>query len=379
MKYITFGKPSLYPNQIKEVKKVLKSGWLGTGPKSFEFEKKFSNFLNTKYSLSLSSCTAALFLSLKYLKIGRGDEVITTPMTFCSTINSILHVGAKPVLVDINQKTLNINEKEIEKNITKRTKAIIVVHFAGKMANIKPIIKICKKHNILVIEDCAHAIETKLNDKHARTFGDFGCYSFYVTKNITTGGEGGMIIGKNKKSIDHIRKLSLHGMSKEAWKRYGSNKYKNYNIVESGYKFNMTDIQASIGLIQLKNIQRALKKRQKIWKTYIQSFKNLPIQLPPEINKNEVNACHLFTIVLRNNREKFLNYLHKNNIGAGIHYNSISSYSFYKDKVKNFNKMKISNYVGKRIVSIPIYESLTKYEIKYIIKKIVKYFDQNSF
>ena len=158
-------------------------------------------------------------------------------------------------------------------------------------------------------------------------------------------------------------------MSKDAWKRYGSNKYKNYNIVESGYKFNMTDIQASIGLIQLKNIQRALKKRQKIWKTYIQSFKNLPIQLPPEINKNEVNACHLFTIVLRNNREKFLNYLHKNNIGAGIHYNSISSYSFYKDKVKNFNKMKISNYVGKRLVSIPIYESLTKYEIKYIIKK----------
>lgn len=379
MKYITFGKPSLYTNQIKEVNNVLKSGWLGTGPKSFEFEKKFCNFLNVKYSLSLSSCTAALFLSLKYLKIGRGDEVITTPMTFCSTVNSILHVGAKPVLVDINQETLNIDEKKIERNITKRTKAIIVVHFAGKIANIKSIIKICKKHNIFVIEDCAHAIETKLNNRHAGTFGHFGCYSFYVTKNITTGGEGGMIVSNNKKSIDHIRKLSLHGMSKDAWKRFGGNKYKNYNIIESGYKFNMTDIQASIGLIQLNNIQRALKKRKKIWKIYMQAFKNLPVQLPPTVNKNEVNACHLFTLVLKDNREKFLNYLHKNNIGAGIHYNSISSYSFYKDKVKNFKKMKISNYVGKRIVSIPIYESLTDKEIKHIVKKIIKYFDQSSF
>ena len=374
MKFITFGKPSLYEGELREITKTLKSGWLGTGPKSYKFEKKFSDYNKSKYSLALNSCTAAIFLTLKYLRIKEGDEIITTPLTFCSTVNSILHVGATPVIADINQKTLNIDPKEIEKNITKKTKAVIIVHFAGKVCDVDQIRKICKKNKIFLIEDCAHAIETKLNNKYAGNFGDFGCFSFYVTKNLSTG-EGGMIVTNKKKAIKELRTMSLHGMDKDAWKRYGKSGFKHYDIVKAGFKFNMSDIHASIGIHQLKNIEKAWKKRELIWKTYINEFKNLPLILPESIPKNEKHSYHLFCMIVKDHsvREKLLNYLQKNNIGCGVHYKSINKYKFYKDKIIN-KKYLIADDIGERILSIPIYESLKKNEIEFITDKIKKFF-----
>ena len=375
MKFITFGRPSLYPGELREITSTLKSGWLGTGPKSYIFEKNFSNYTKSKHSLALNSCTAAIFLTLKYLGLKKGDEIITTPLTFCSTVSSILHVGATPVLADINKETLNIDPREIEKNITKRTKAIIIVHFAGKICDVKSIQKICKKNKLFLIEDCAHAIETKLNNKNAGTFGDFGCFSFYVTKNLSTG-EGGMIISKKKRAIKELRTLSLHGMDRDAWRRYGKSGYKHYEIVKAGFKFNMSDIHASIGIHQLKNIEKAWKKREFIWNTYMNEFKYLPVVLPKKVSKNEKHSYHLFSIIVKshNVREKLLNYLQKNNIGCGVHYKSINKYKFYKNKLINKKKKLIADTIGEKILSIPIYESLKKNEILFIVNKIKKFF-----
>ena len=264
-KFITFGVPNIGKTEIQLLKKTINSKWIGSGPTTEIFEKKFKNYKNSSYSLSLNSCTAALHLSLISLGIKKGDEVITTPMTFCSTINSILLVDAKPVLVDINPNTFNIDETKIEQKISKRTKAMIIVHFAGLPCNMKPIQKICKKHNIKLIEDCAHAIESKYYNKHVGNFGDTGCFSFYATKNITTG-EGGMLpkTTNNSNIYKKIRIMRLHGLSKDAWKRYlpdsidNSNKFQHYDVKEVGLKYNLIDLNSSLGIPQL---EKKLKKK----------------------------------------------------------------------------------------------------------------------
>ncbi len=379
-KFITFGKPCYDKNDIKLVNEILKSKWIGTGKKTLEFENNFSNYKNIKYSLALNSCTAALHLSLLTLNIKKGDEVITTPLTFCSTINSILHVGAVPVLADIDENTLNIDPKKILKKINKKTKAIIVVHFAGLSCDMDEILKISKKHSIRVIEDCAHAIETKYKNKQAGTLGDTGCFSFYSTKNITTS-EGGMLTTKNKKLADRVKKLRLHGLSRDAWKRYSNvGRYRTYDIYEPGFKYNLTNMNAALGINQLKKINFFWKKRKKIWDFYNSKLSDLPIKLPPKIPKGYKHAYHLYTIIIdksktNKSREEAINYLQKNRIGIGIHYNSIQSFKYYKNKVKFSNaELKVSDSICKNIFSIPIYPDLKKVDQIYIIKKIKDFF-----
>ena len=270
---IGFGRPDIGNNEIRAVKKVIESKWIGSGPVTEKFETMFKKYKKSKIALSVNSCTAAMHLALLSLNIGRGDEVITTPMTFCSTINSILLVGAKPVLVDINLDTLNIDEKKIEKKITKKTKAIILVHFGGLPCNLKPILKICTKNSIKIIEDCAHAIETKYYGKHVGNFGEAGCFSFYATKNLTTG-EGGMLITKNQKIANRIKIMRLHGMTKDAWKRHlpdalnQKTKFQHYDVSELGLKYNMIDINSSIGIEQLKKIEKNWKIRKNLYAFY---------------------------------------------------------------------------------------------------------------
>ncbi len=266
-KLIIFGTPSIGKDEVNAVKNVLISKWIGSGPITEKFEKKFNEYKKSSYSLSLNSCTAGLHLSLKVLGIKVGDEVITTPLTFCSTINSILLVGAKPVLVDINPLTLNIDENKIEKKISRKTKAIILVHFSGLPCNIRPILKLAKKYKIKIIEDCAHAIESKYYNKHVGNFGETGCFSFYATKNLTTG-EGGMLTTNKKKISSRIKIMRLHGMTKDAWKRHLpevltiKDKFQHYQVTELGLKYNMIDINSSLGLVQLKKIERNWKIRK---------------------------------------------------------------------------------------------------------------------
>ncbi len=213
MKPISFGLPSINKEEINAVKKVIESKWIGSGPITQNFEKEFNKYKKSKYSLSVNSCTAGLHLSLLVLGIKKGDEVITTPLTFCSTINSILMVGAKPVLVDINRETLNIDETKIEEKITKKTKALMTVHYGGLPCDMYPILNIAKKYNLKIVEDCAHAIESKYYNKNVGNFGETGCHSFYATKNLTTG-EGGMITTNKKKISARLNIMRLHGISK---------------------------------------------------------------------------------------------------------------------------------------------------------------------
>ena len=384
-KFILFGKPNIGNKEISLLKKTINSKWIGSGPTTEVFEKKFRNYKKTKYSLSLNSCTAALHLSLISLGIKEGDEVLTTPMTFCSTINSILLVKAKPVLVDINPDTLNIDENKIEKKITKKTKGIILVHFGGLACNMKPILKICRKYKIKVIEDCAHAIESKYQNKHVGNFGDTGCFSFYATKNITTG-EGGMLVTNKAKIYNKIRVMRLHGLSKDAWKRYLPNsldysfKFQHYDVTEIGLKYNLIDLNSSLGIPQLDIIEKNLLKRKKLHNFYFKNLKNLPLKfqdIKPYPNKF---AHHLFVIILdksktKKKRDDLVIFLKKNNIGTGINYRAVTDMTIYKKKLGwNDKTAPYAKQVGDNILSLPLYPSLTFNEAKYISKKIREFF-----
>jgi len=391
--YIIFGKPNIGNEEIKYLSNVLKSRWIGTGPITQIFEDKFKRYKKTKFAVSVNSCTAALHLSLISMNIKKGDEIITTPMTFASTINSIILAGAKPVLADIDENTFNIDPKKIEEKITKKTKGIIIVHLAGLPCKIKLINKIIKKYNLFLIEDCAHSIESKYDNIHLGNFGSTGCFSFYSTKNITTG-EGGMIICKKKKLADRLKILRLHGLSKDAWKRNlpaavkFTDKFEHYDVKEVGLKYNLTDINSAIGIVQLKKIERNWKIRRKIFLNYNQLLKGLPIKfqkLETDTN-NFKHAFHLCIIKLenkkniRNLRDQLAIYLKKEKIGVGITYRSVTDMTIFRKKFKwNNLTCPISKNLGDNLISLPIYPDLKNYEVKFICEKIKKFFRKKNY
>ena len=374
--YIKFSKPLFGYEERNAVNKVLKSGWLTTGSITLNFENKFKGYKKSKYALALNSCTAALHLSLQLLNLKKKDEVITSALTFSSTINSIIISGAKPVLADVNIKTQNIDPIEIEKKITKNTKAILIVHFAGRSCEMKEIMRLVKKYNLHLIEDCAHAIEAKYQNKHLGTFGTFGCFSFYATKNLSIG-EGGMLITDNKKLYERARVLSLHGMDKAAWNRYGKSGYRNYDVSEVGYKYNLMDLLSAIGVEQFKKLNKHYKIRKKFWDIYQNNFKNKSLVNPKSWPKNIIkHSYHLFNIYLEKkrdgiSRDEAILKLHKKKIGVGIHYKAIPDHSIYKklfgwdiDKFPNAKK------IGRETLSLPLSPSLKKRDIIRVIKSV---------
>ncbi|MCG8672884.1 MAG: DegT/DnrJ/EryC1/StrS family aminotransferase, partial [Pseudomonadales bacterium] len=361
---------------IDEVVDTLKSGWIGTGPKVKKFEAAFAQYKETQtnHAIAVNSCTAALQISMRAIDIQPGDEVITTPLTFCATVNAIIHSGATPVLADVDPNTWNINPAEIEKKITPKTKAIIPVHYTGLMCDMEKITSIAKKHKLLIIEDCAHAIETKSALGHAGTIGDFGCFSFYVTKNLVTA-EGGMVLAKSTEYTDRIKRLALHGMSKDAWHRFSDTGYVHYTVEEPGYKFNMTDIQAALGVQQIKRVETNWKKRQEIWHRYQEAFKDLDVRLPLDAPKGEIHGYHLFPIVLnqppKKTRETIISDLHEKNIGTGVHYLSLPEHHYYKNTYGwQGEDYPVATDIGRNTFSIPLSPSLTEDEIKYIIDQV---------
>lgn len=373
--FLSFCKPDIKEDEINEVINTLKSGWLSTGPKVKIFEEAFKRYKSSRHVAALHSCTAGLFLSMKVSGITTGDEVITTPLTFCATVNTIIHCGATPVLADINPSTMNIDPNEIENKITEKTKAIIPVHFAGRPCDMDHIVAIAKKYNLLIIEDCAHATEAEYKGKKTGTFGDFGCFSFYATKNLVTG-EGGMVITDNEESINKIKVLSLHGMSKGAFKRFSDSGFVHYDVIEAGYKYNMMDIQAALGIHQLNRIEKNWKIRENIWNKYNDELKDLPITLPQVIEKDVKHSYHLYTIQINKDktgftRDEFINKMILKGIGVGVHYLSIPEYTYYKSifnwKPEDYpNAMK----VGRETVSLPLTPKLSTIEINKIISAV---------
>jgi dTDP-4-amino-4,6-dideoxygalactose transaminase len=374
--YIVFGSPMIGEEEISEVVDSMRSGWLGTGPKVAKFESLVKKYTGADYSVALNSCTACLHLSLLASGIGEGDEVITTPLTFCATVNAIVHSGAKPVLVDIDVNTLNIDEKKIEEVITSRTKAIIPVHMAGRPCNMDVILEIAKKHNLVVIEDAAHAIGAEYKGRRIGSISDITCFSFYVTKNIVTG-EGGMITTNNKDIADKIKVYGLHGMSKDAWSRYSDDGYKHYEVIYPGYKYNMMDLQAAIGMHQVKRIDAYNKKRSEIWDYYNKNLNNLNLTLPFEIDKKEIkHAKHLYTVLVDKDktgitRDQLMNKLHIDGIGTGVHFFPVHLHKYYRERY-GWKRGDFPNaeYVGDRILSIPLSAKLTINDAEKICRSI---------
>ena len=274
--FIVFGRPDIGEEEIAEVEACLRSGWLGTGPRVARFESDFAAYKNMRPErvAAVNSCTAALHISMVAAGLSPGAEVITTPLTFCATINAIIHAGLTPVLADVDPDTQCIDPDAVEAAITPRTEAILPVHFAGRPCDMERIMAIADRHGLAVIEDCAHAIETEYHGRKAGTFGDFGCFSFYVTKNVVTG-EGGMILGRSEDHIARARILALHGMSKDAWHRFGDKGYKHYQVVECGFKYNMMDLQAALGIHQLARAEQNLTRRERLWFMYQESLADL--------------------------------------------------------------------------------------------------------
>jgi len=370
--FLVFGAPLIQEDEIAEVVATLRSGWLGTGPRVAQFEKDFQQYQGSNFALAVNSCTAGLHLSLLTLGLAPGDEVITTTMTFCATVNSIIHAGGTPVLVDVDPLTMNMDPLQVEARITERTRAILPVHFAGRPCNMNALMAIAQRHNLQVIEDCAHAIETEYHGRKAGTMGDFGCFSFYVTKNMTTG-EGGMILARSEVDAHRMRMLALHGMSRDAWKRFSEQGYRHYQVMEAGFKYNMMDIQAALGIHQLRRVEANWLRRKAIWDYYTAELRNCPITCPAAPELGTVHAYHLYTILLNEpgTRDNFLMEMNKAQIGVGVHYLSIAEHPYYQATFGwQPEAYPEALRIGRQTVSLPLSAKLTDTDVEDVVHTV---------
>ena len=373
--FLTYSTPAISEDEIKAVVETLRSGWLTTGPRTRQFEEEFCEMLGAEKALALSSCTAGLHLALVALGIGEGDEVISTPNTFCASINVIEHVGARPVLVDVEADTMNIDPVHIAEAITPKTKAILPVHLGGHPADMAPIMELAHQHNLYVIEDAAHSVLASYRAQSIGTIGDLTAFSFYVTKNLTTI-EGGMLTG-SEELIDRARVLSLHGMDRNAWKRYSAEGSWYYDVVEAGYKYNMTDVQAAIGLVQMKRLAEMQARRREIVERYHTAFSQYAeLQIPVERDDVE-HAWHLYILRLylerlNIDRAQFIEELKVRNIGTSVHFVPIHLHPYYRDKYgwkpEDFS---VAYNEYRRVISLPLHPLLTDQDVDDVINAVI--------
>ncbi|MFB3066703.1 MAG: DegT/DnrJ/EryC1/StrS family aminotransferase [Planctomycetota bacterium] len=378
---LVFGAPDIQQDEIDEVVATLRSGWIGTGPRVARFEHAFAGYKGVAGgvpgAVAVSSCSAALHLSLLASGIGPGDEVITTPLTFCATLNAILHAGATPVLADVDPHTQNLDPEQVERHVTERTRGILLVHFAGRPCDMDRYRALCAQHQLLLFEDCAHAIEATYHGRHAGTFGDFGCFSFYTTKNVITA-EGGMVLSNSTEALDRIKTLALHGLTRDAWKRFGDEGYRHYYVTEAGFKYNMTDLQAALGIHQLARVESNWQKRSAIWEHYDAAFDGLRLDLPAPPEPDTRHARHLYTVQVEAeraglSRDEFLEAMTAQNIGVGVHYQSIPEHPHYQERFGWEPEMwPHAARIGRSTVSLPLGPKLTDADVEDVIAAVRK-------
>jgi UDP-4-amino-4,6-dideoxy-N-acetyl-beta-L-altrosamine transaminase len=373
--FLPFCQPDIGENEIEEVVQTLRSGWLTTGPKTKEFERRFGEYVGARHAIAVNSCTAGLHLALAAAGIGEGDEVITTPLTFCATANVIIHQRATPILADVREDDFNINPEEVERRITPRTKAIIPVHLAGQPCEMDEILRIAEKHHLLVIEDAAHAVGAKYNGRMIGTIGDVTAFSFYATKNLTTA-EGGMITTDNQGLAEKMRILSLHGISADAWKRYSAEGSWYYEVLYPGYKYNMTDIQASLGIHQLARLEGFIQTRARYAQMYTEAFSEMPEIIVLQVGPKVRHAWHLYVIRinrerLKINRAQFIEALRTENIGASVHFIPLHLHPFYQEQY-GFEKgdFPVAEAVYENIISLPFYTKMTAQDVEDVIEAV---------
>jgi dTDP-4-amino-4,6-dideoxygalactose transaminase len=376
--FIPFHVPSIGDEEVREVGATLRSGWLTTGPRTAQFEKEFAAYVRAPYAIAVNSCTAGLHLALAALGIGKGDEVITTPLTFCSTVRTILHVGARPVLADIGADG-NIDPEEIARAITSRTRAVVPVHFAGLPCEMNTIWKLARKRGLFVIEDAAQAAGSHYKSHPigmAPADGDGDAsdavaFSFYATKNMTTG-EGGMITTPRESLAARTRMLSLHGMNRDAWNRYSQCGNWYYEVVDGGFKYNLTDIQSALGIHQLRKLDSFIETRTRYARIYNQALADMDeVEIPPD-RPNCRHAWHLYVLrlnlnVLKIDRHRFIEALRRRGIGASVHFVPIPLHPFFARTLAERPCRRALD-LYPRIVSLPLYPAMSEEQIHYVAK-----------
>jgi dTDP-4-amino-4,6-dideoxygalactose transaminase len=370
--YLVFGSPQLLEPELEEVVATLRSAWIGTGPRVASFEHAFAAYVGSHHAVAVHSCTAALHLAMVTLGLREGDEVIVPALTFAATANAVIHAGGTPILADVDRDTMCLRADEVARKATERTRAVIPVHFAGRPCDMGPLLEVARTRDFEVIEDCAHAIETLYDGRHAGTLGDLGAFSFYVTKNVVTG-EGGMLVTPDGARAGHIKTLALHGLSSDAWKRFSDEGFKHYEVVEPGFKYNMMDLQAALGLHQLARVEENLVRREEIWQRYDEAFSDLPAFVPPRPAPGTRHARHLYTLLvdvdrLTVGRDELLTALHRQNIGTGVHYRALHLHLYYRDTFGYARgDFPSAEWISDRTVSLPLSPKLTDEDVEDVV------------
>ena len=381
--FLPFSLPDIDDAEITSVEQVLRSGWLTTGPKVKEFERQFAEFIGARHAIAVNSCTAALHLALDAVGIKEGDEIVVPTLTFAATAEVVFYLKARPVLVDCCPKTLNIDPELIEKAITPRTRAIIPVHFAGQPCQMDAIRDIAQRHRLAIIEDAAHALPARYRDQLVGTIGDITCFSFYATKTITTG-EGGMITTDNDEYADRMRIMSLHGISKHAWKRYTAEGSWRYDILYPGYKYNLTDIAAALGVEQLKKCFRFYETRKKMAHEFDRAFARIDALTTPFVDSVVEHAWHLYVIQLNLgrlaiSRDHFIEELKHANIGTSVHFIPLHLHPFYRDTLHyDAREFPCATQVFERIISLPLYTRMKPQDQQDVIDAVQDIIDRHQ-
>lgn len=368
---IVFGQPVLDERAIAEVVDTLRSGWVGAGPKTAEFERRLGDYLQAPLSKATSSCTASLHLALVLSGIGPGHEVITTPLTFASTANVIIHTGARPVFADVDRRTMNLDPDRVEQAITPRTRALLLVHLAGRPCDLDAFHELARQHGLVVIEDAAHALGAFYRGSPIGGLSDFAAFSFYPTKNLTTG-EGGLLTGTDPTWAERVETLIMQGLSAGAWRRYNEATPRHYEVVVPGYKYNMTDIQASLGLHQVDLIDARREARARVWQLYDEALAGLPMILPPPPADGTVHARHLYTPlldldVLGTSRDHIRAELQAEGVTSGIHFVPLHRHHYYRSTFGYAaDDFPDSTWIGDRTLSLPLSPHLTTDDAVYV-------------
>jgi dTDP-4-amino-4,6-dideoxygalactose transaminase len=376
--FLPYALPVFGPEEEKEVLEALASGWITTGPRVKKLEDKLAQKVKAKHAVCVDSCTAALHLSLAALDLKPGDEVITTPITFCATANTILHSGGKVVLADVEADTLNLSPAAVEKAITSRTKAIVPVHYAGHSCEMDELLAIAKKHGLKIVEDAAHAVGAEYKGRAIGTIGDTTCFSFYATKNMTTA-EGGAVTLNDDELTAKIRILSLHGMSKDAWKRYTSAGSWYYEVVAPGFKYNMTDIEAALGLHQLDKLDQFTETRRRYAAIYDRAIDSLDGVVGRMTARPHVKHCyHLYPILLNLDaltidRARFIEELKAENIGTTVNFIPIHYHPYYRDTLPYpKGSFPVAEAAYERLISLPLYPKMTSDDLGQVMEAVAK-------
>jgi len=374
-RFLVFGAPSIGAAERDEVMACLESGWLGTGPRVAELEGRLASYLEAPVAVAVSSCSAALHLALTVLDLPPGSEVITTSMTFCATANAIVHAGCEPVFADCDPRTLNIDVADVRRKITKRTRAILPVHFAGRPCDVVALGALARDHGLALIEDAAHALEATVDERHCGTFGDFGCFSFYVTKSLTTV-DGGLLVARDPGIADRLRRLTMHGMSADAWRRHADDGFAHYEVLEPGFKYNLSDLAAAIGLHQLTGVDLRWQQRRAIWKRYEEELGDLPLRLPAPPAAGTRHALHLFTCLIDDartsiGRDEVIARLRALRIGAGVHYRAVHLHPWYQRKYgERSGRLPGAEWVSERTFSLPLSPEMTDGDVADVVRAL---------